>query len=317
MLRFHMFEIVYWEISMRPLHRPVDRFIEEYTTDLLQHLVDNLEDKSVFWNACFRLFKEWRDPEKADRESAAGMSELSYMIRQFNQHPEGISGQEKDRWQEELAPDHLSERPYIEQEKNTVYVQNLTLVHLWNIWPVDRWTKLYENILGSSDVNNEAQFELVSIVTQHLDWDTAQTRQLFQWAVDQDNLPDTFYKQYFFHRLCLCGNSMTDISIDEQRRCQRQFVDDILKTQGQLFYTLAYEKKKPLGKSLLEATKLFDLKSFKCLDERRRGLLERELFKLTKPPSETETSMLKTGTTTPSSHGYMVANYAGDTLQPA
>ena len=294
-----------------------DRFIEEYTTDILQHLVENLEDKSVFWDACFRLFKEWRDPEKADRESAAGLSELTYMIGQFNQHPEGIFSQEKDRWQKELAPEDLGERPYTDQEKNTAYVQNLNLVHLWNLWPVERWTKLYENILGPSDINNEAQFELILTVTQHLDWDTKKTGQLFQWALTQDKLPETFYNQYFFHRLCLCGNSMTDTSKEEQEGCQSKFVDDILKAQGQLFYNLSNEKKEPLGKFLLEAVELFDLKSFKCLSEGKKTLLKREIIKLIKPPPQGKTGMLKSGTMTPALDGYMDTHYAGDILQAA
>ena len=79
-----------------------DRFIEEFPTDLLQRLVDDLEDKTIFWNACFRLFKEWRNPDKADHNRAKGLCELTYLIRQFNRHREEVFGEEKERWQEEL-----------------------------------------------------------------------------------------------------------------------------------------------------------------------------------------------------------------------
>ena len=289
-----------------------DRFIEEYTTDILQHLVNELKDKTIFWNACFRLFREWRAPEKADQDRATGLGELTYMIRQFNQHPEEIFGEERDRWQKELNPQNLRETPYIAQEENLVYTQNLSLVHIWDLWPDARWLRLYENILEASDVNNEAQFELMLIASQHVDWDETKTRQLFQWALDRDNLPETFYNQYFFHRLCGCGNNMIDTSTKEQKICQSKLVDDILKIQGQFFYNLPKEQKGSLGKALLEASELFDLKSFKCLDEGKRALLKRELDKLAQPPSEGETSMLKTGTTTPSTDRYMNAHYAGD-----
>ena len=294
-----------------------DRFIEEYATDILQHLVNDLEDKTIFWNACFRLFREWRAPGKADQDRASGLSELIYMIHQFNQHPEEIFSEERDRWQKELDPQNLREAPYIAQEENLVYTQNLSLVHIWNLWPDARWLRLYENILEASDVNNEAQFELMLIATQHVDWDVTKTRQLFQWALDRDNLPETFYNQYFFYRLCGCGNNITDTDIEEQERCQSKLVGDILKTQGQLFYSLPKEQKESLGRALLEASELFDLKSFKCLNEGKRVLLNRELVKLAQPPSEGKTNMLKSGTTTPSSDGYMDAHYAGDALQAA
>ena len=291
-----------------------DRFIEEFPTDLLQHLVDHLEDKTIFWNACFQLFKEWRDPEKADKNRATSLRELIYMIRRFDSYHKDMFGEEKNRWREELDAQNLRDTPYTDQEKNLVYIQNVSLVHIWDLWPAERWIKLYENILGSSGEHNETQFELVLILTQHLKWDTAKTMQLFRWTLDRRNLPETFYNRYFFHRLCLCGNSMTETAIEEQKRCQSEFVDDILKIQGKLFYhNLSNEKRMALGKALLEASELFDLKSFQCLNERRRALLNRELVKLTQPPSEGKTSMLKSGTPMPSASGYMDAHYARDT----
>lgn len=291
-----------------------DRFIEEFPTDLLQHLVDDLEDTTIFWNACFQLFKEWRDPDKADENRAKGLCELTYMIRQFTHHHKEAFGEEKERWQEELNARNLGETPYAqyaEQEKNLVYAQNLSLVHIWNLWPDERWTRLYENIVRSSGENNEAQFELMLIVTQHLKWDAGKTMQLFQWALDRGNLPPTFYNQYFLHRLRLCGNKMTETDIEEQKGCQRELVNDILKTQGRLFYNLPSEKKMVLGKALREASELFDLKSFKCLDEGKRSLLDRELAKLIQPPSEDETNMRKTDSTTPSGVEYMNNDYVG------
>ena len=64
-----------------------------------------------------------------------------------------------------------------------------------------------------------------------------------------------------------------------------------------------------LGKALREASELFDLRSFKCLDEGKRSLLNRELDKLIHPPSEDETNMLKPV------HRYMDNRHAA--LQPA
>ena len=288
-----------------------DRFIEEFPTDLLQRLVDDLEDTTIFWNACFQLFKEWRDPDKADPNRAKGLYELTYMIRQFNHHHEEVFGKEKERWQEELNTRNLGESPYAVQEKNLVYAQNLNLVHIWNLWSDERWIRLYENILRASSENNEAQFELMLIVTQHLKWDAGKTMQLFKWALDRGNLPKTFYNQYFLHRLRLCGNRMTETNIEEQKRGQRELVNDILKTQGQLFYSLPNEQKMTLGKALREASELFDLKSFKCLDldERKRSLLGLELAKLIQPPTEKETNMRKTDSPTPSGVEYMNNNY--------
>ena len=291
-----------------------DRFIEEFPTDVLQHLMlsKDLEDKAVFWNACFHLFKEWRDPRKADGNSAAGLSELVYMIRQFSRHHEEKFSEEKERWQEELKnPEHLRVDTYIEQEKNMVYTQNLSLVHIWNLWPKTEWLKLYENILKASEVNNEAQFELMLIAAQHLDWDATKTRQLFQWTLARDHLPKTFYNEFFFHRLYLCRNHLNNTDIEEQKNCQTRLVDDILKTHGCLFETLPREQKKALGQALLEASKLFDLKSFKCLDERKRFLLERELDDLTQPPSENEVSIHKFRTETSTGSKYMSNQYAG------
>ncbi len=297
-----------------------DRFIEEFPTDILQRLVNDLDDKTIFWNACFQLFKEWRDPDRADHTRAKGLCELTYLIRQFNHHHEEVFGKEKDRWQEELNAQNLGETPYAqyaEQEKNLVYAQNLSLVHIWNLWSDERWIRLYENILGSSGENNEAQFELMLIVTQHLKWDAGKTMQLFQWTLDRGNLPNTFYNQYFLHRLRLCGNRMTETDIEEQKRCQRELVDDILRTQGQFFYSLPSNKKEPLGRALLEASELFDLKSFKCLDERKRSLLGREIAKLIQPPYDKETNMFKTDPTTSSGVQYMKNHYAGATPQAA
>lgn len=288
-----------------------DRFIEEFPTDILQRLADDLEDTTIFWNACFRLFKEWRDPDKADDNRAKGLCELIYMIRQFTHHHKEAFGEENVRWQEELNARNLGETPYAEQEKNLVYAQNVSLVHIWNLWSDERWTRLYENIVRTSGENNEAQFELMLIVTQHLKWDAGKTMQLFQWALDRGNLPDTFYNQYFLHRLRLCGNGMTETDIEEQKRCQKEFVNDLLKTQGQLFYNLPRGKKMILGKALREASELFDLKNFKCLDEGKRSLLNRELAKLIQPPSEKETNMSKTDSTTPSGVEYMNNNYVG------
>ena len=291
-----------------------DRFIEEFPTDVLQHLVlsSDLEDKTVFWDACFNLFKEWRDPGKADQDSTTGLGELVYMIRQFSRHHEEKFSEEKNRWQEELKnPEPLRVDTYIEQEKNMVYSQNLSLVHIWNLWPKTEWLKLYENILKASKVNNEAQFELMLIAAQHLDWDATKTRQLFQWTLTQDNLPKTFYNEYFFRRLHLCGNHLNNTDIEEQKNCQTRLVDDILKTHGCLFETLPREQKKALGKALLEASELFDLKSFKFLDERKRFLLERELDDLTQPPSENEVSIHKFRTETSTGSKYMSNQYAG------
>ena len=290
-----------------------DRFIEEFSTDLLQYLVDNLEDKIIFWNACFRLFKEWRDPEKADQNSARGLCELTYMIRQFNHYHEEMFNKEKDRWREELGDRNLGEIPYTDQEKNLVYAQNLSLVHIWDLWSDGRWLRLYENILGSSGVNNEAQFELMLIVTQHLKWDVIKTKQLFQWTLRQDNLPETFYNRYFFHRLCLCGNRMSGTDTEEQKKCQDMLAGDILKTQDQLSCSLPNEQKETLGRALLEASELFDLKSFKCLNKRRRALLKKELAKLASPPSEGETNMLKSGAKTSLRLEYMSADYPANT----
>lgn len=290
-----------------------DRFIEEFPTDFLRQIVNNLEDKTNFWSACFQLFKAWRDPEHADKNRATGLRELIYMIRQFDSYHKEIFGAEKNRWQEELDAQNLGEIPYPEQEKNLVYVQNVSLVHIWDLWPDERWVRLYENIVGTSGENNEAQFELMLLLTQHLKWDAAKTMQLFQWTLDRNNLPGTFYNQYFFYRLCLCGNGMNETAIEEQQSCQREFVNNILKTQGTLFYhNLSTGKKMALGKALLEASELFDWKSFKCLDERKRSLLNSELVKLTEPPSAEETNMLKSDATTSSGGGYMNRSYARD-----
>ena len=291
-----------------------NRFIEEFPTDFFQHLVDYLEDKTIFWNACFKLFKAWREPTKADKNRAISLRELIYMIRQFDQYHKELFDEEKKRWRKELDTWDLGESPYTDQEKNLVYVQNLSLVHFWQLWPDDRWERLYENIVGASGVNNEAQFELMLIVAQNLKWDAAKTMQLFQWTLDGRNLPATFYNQYFFHRLCLCGNSMTNTTIEEQKRCQRDLVDDILKTQGKFFYhNLNNDDRMALGNALLEASELFNLKSFKCLDERKRSLLNRELAKLIQPPSQDETNMLKPTATASSGSGYMKKLYAGNT----
>ncbi len=290
-----------------------DHFIEEFPTDVLQHLVlsNDLEDKAIFWNACFRLFKEWRDPEKANQDNAAGLGELVYMIRQFSRYYEEIFNEEKERWEEELKnPERLRVDTYIEQEKNMVYTQNLSLVHIWNLWPKTVWLKLYENILKASKVNNEAQFELMLIAAQHLDWDAKKTRQLFQWTLARDHLPKTFYNEYFFHRLYLCGHQTNNTDIKKQKDCQTKLVDDILKTHGCLFETLPREQKKALGKALLEASELFDLKSFKCLDRRKRSLLKRELDKLAQPPSEKEVSIRKPATEALSGGGFMSTAYA-------
>ena len=105
---------------------------------------------------------------------------------------------------------------------------------------------------------------------------------------------------------------MTETDIEDQKRCQRELVNDLLKTQGQLFYNLPREKKMILGKALREASELFDLKSFKCLDEGKQSLLDRELDKLIHPPSEEkETNMCKTDSTTPSGVEYMNNDYVG------
>ncbi len=292
-----------------------DRFIEEFPTDVLQHLVlsSDLEDKTVFWNACFNLFREWRDPGKADQDSATGLGELVYMIHQFSRHHEEVFSKEKERWQQALENlEPLRVDTYIEQEKNMVYTQNLSLVHIWNLWPDFKWIKLYENILEASDVNNEVQFELMLIAVQNLNWDAKKTRQLFQWTLAQDNLPNTFYNEYFFRRLYLCGNHLN--KIEEQKNCQTRLVDDILKTHGWFFENLPSEQKMALGKALLEASKLFDLKSFKCLDERKRSLLERELDKLAQPPSEGEVSIRMPATGALYQRRYMSRDYARDAL---
>ena len=191
-----------------------------------------------------------------------------------------------------------------------VYTQNLSLVHIWNLWPDIKWLKLYENILEASEVNNEAQFELMLIAVQNLDWDATKTRQLFQWTLAQDNLPKTFYNEYFFRRLYLCGNHLNNTDIEEQKNCQTRLVDDILKNHEWFFDILTSEQKMALGKALLEASKLFDLKSFKCLDEKIRSLLEQELDKLAQPPSEGQSSMRKSSTGASSEVGFMSSVYA-------
>ena len=192
-----------------------------------------------------------------------------------------------------------------------VYTQNLSLVHIWDLWPDIKWSELYENILEASEVNNEAQFELMLIAVQNLDWDATKTRQLFQWTLAQDNLPKTFYNEYFFRRLHLCGNHLNNTDIEEQKNCQTRLVDNILNNHGWFFDILPSKKKRPLGEALLEASKLFDLKSFKCLDERKRFLLKRELDDLTQPPSENEVSIHKLRTETSTGSKYMSNQYAG------
>ena len=290
-----------------------DRFVEEFPTDVLQHLVlsNDLEDKSVFWDACFHLFQEWRDPETANESSTAGLSELVYMIRQFNRYHEDVFKEEKERWEEELKnPEPLRVNTYKEQEKNVVHTQNLSLVHIWDLWPDSKWSELYEHILQTGSVNNDAQFELMLMTAQHLDWDKTKTRQLFQWTLAQDHLPKTFYNEYFFNRLYLCGSQTNNTDIKEQQNCQTRLVDDILKNHEWFFGILTSEKKMALGEALLEASKLLDLKSFKCLGKRKRLLLEQELDKLTQPPSDGQSSMRKSSTGASSDGGFMSSVYA-------
>ncbi len=292
-----------------------DRFIEEFPTDILQHLVlsDTLVDKTVFWNACFRLFKEWRAPREADANSAAGLSELVYMIRQFHRRHEDIFREEKRRWEEELKnPELLPASTDGKPERNMVYAQNLSLVHIWNLWPKNRWSKLYELILEKESVNNDTRFEIMLITAQHLDWDATKTRRLFQWALERRNhLPKTFYNEYFFNRLYLCGPQANNTDVNERKDCQNKLVNDTLKACVYLSDALSREQKKTLGKALLEASELFDLKSFQCLARRTRSLLKQELDKLAQPPSEKEISICKPVTAPLSGSGYMSNQYAG------
>ncbi len=290
-----------------------DRFVEEFPTDVLQHLIlsNDLEDKSVFWDACFHLFQEWCDPQKANENSAAGLSELVYMIRQLSRHHEDIFREEKERWEEELKNfEPLRVNTYKEQEQNVVYTQNLSLVHLWDLWPDIKWSELYKHILEANDADNDAQFELMLMTVQHLDWDATKTRQLFQWILARDNLPKTFYNEYFFNRLYLCGPQTNDTDTEKQKDCQIKLVNDILITCGCLSETLTHDQTKTLGEALLEASELFDLKSFKCLDERKRSLLKRELEKLAYPPSAEEVSIHKSSTGNSTRRNYMSNQYA-------
>ncbi len=290
-----------------------DRFIEEFPTDVLQHLVlsNDLEDKSVFWDACFHLFQEWRDPETANESSTAGLSELVYMIRQFNRYHEDVFKEEKERWEEELKnPEPLRVNTYKDQEKNVVYTQNLSLVHLWNLWPDNKWSELYEHILKTESANNDAQFEIMLITTQNLDWEITKTRQLFQWTLSQDRIPKTFYNKYFFNRLYMCGPQENNTDIEKRKDCQTKLANEILIACQYLSEILPREQKEALGKALLEASELFDLKSFKCLYERKRSLLKRELDKLAYPPSEEEVNIHKFSTGNSTGNNYMSNQYA-------
>ncbi len=134
---------------------------------------------------------------------------------------------------------------------------------------------------------------------------------MFQWTLAQDNLPKTFYNEYFFRRLHLCGNHLNNTDIEEQKNCQTRLVDNILKNHEWFFDILTSEQKMSLGKALLEASKLFDLKSFKCLDEKIRSLLEQELDKLAQPPSEKEVSIRKPATEALPWGEFMSIDYAG------
>ena len=246
-----------------------DRFIEEFPTDVLQRLAlsDALVDKAIFWDACFDLFQEWRDPQKADKNSAAGLSELVYMIRQFSRYHKDIFKEEKKRWEEELKkPEPLQVCTYSEPEKNAAYTQNLSLVHIWGLWPPNKWSELYEHILRTESLNHDTQFEVMLITAQHVDWNATKIREFFEWTLaHQDHLPAAFYNEYFFNRLYLC---------DPRKDCQKKLVNETLKACVWLSEILTREQKKTLGKALLEASQLFDLKSFKCLDEEKRSLLK-------------------------------------------
>ena len=294
---------------------PSDRFIEEFPTDVLQHLVlsDDLVDKAIFWDACFDLFQEWSDPRKADGNNASGLSELIYMIRQFSHYHEDIFKEEKKRWEEELKKtEPLQIHTCSEPEKNMVYTQNLSLVHIWDLWKQAEWSELYEHILATKSVNHDTQFELMLITAQKLDWNETKIRGFFEWTLaHQDHVPATFYNEYFFNRLYLCGS---------RKDCQEKLVDDTLKACGWLSEILTCEQKKTLGKALLEASQLFDLKSFKCLGKIKRSLLKDELGKLANPPSEEEVNIYKPITETPDRNNYMSNQYAGmpnTTLLPA
>jgi len=290
-----------------------DRFIEEFPADFLQRLILALEKKEkgeTFWNVCLQLFQEWRDPEQANPESSKGLSELVRMILQIDRHHEELFRSARENWHQELNHPQLKEGLYDTHEKNLVHAQNLSLVNAWGLWPDRdmRWSMLYENILCSDNPDDEAQYEIMLIVTQRLTWDIDKTRKLFEWTMNRNNLPGTFYSQYMFHCLCGCGNHKTETDIAEQRRCQTKLVKNVLKAQQPfLFRFNDREKTRKLGESLSEASKIFRWKSFKCLDEKRLELLDQEINKLVHPPSPQETSLTRTGCSTTE---YMSSKYS-------
>ncbi len=199
------------------------------------------------------------------------------MIRQINHSSPDILEKEKSRWKQALNPQGMRVALYDLEEKNRVYVQGLSLVHIWNLWPDAKWTELYENILESDSPDSETQYEIMLIVIQHLPQDDTSMVRLFRWTMSRGNLPKNFYNEYFLHRLCMCGNRRTDTDMEQQKACQGKLIDDILKARISYFRNGDKDKTKLLGKYLSDASELFDLKSFNCLDASRLELFRAEL----------------------------------------
>lgn len=295
----------------------VNRFIEEFPTDLLQQLIRNLNDKHIFWNACFKLYQGWRSSKNANQESIRGLTELVTLIYQINKSEPEILASEKERWKHELKSTKHTIQLCETDDENLIFIQYLNMIHLFDVWSDNRWLNLCSEILNSNDNVGIVQYDILLIVFQHLKWDRKLTGNLFEWTLKKRNLPSNFFNQYFFQRLCGCGNRKSNESLENQKNCQMDFIKDILFAQRKFFNEHSNDKTKiiKLGNLLGDAIDMLHWKSFECLNNENIKLLRLEIDKLQTPPSSDEKTIITTEAKSPPN--YMSSRYSATTLAAA
>ncbi|MYB33891.1 MAG: hypothetical protein F4X92_01945 [Gammaproteobacteria bacterium] len=168
--------------------------------------------------------------------------------------------------------------------------------------------KLFLEIVHDNDNRGIVQYDIVLLTVQHLRWNAKHTADFFQWALKNDNLPSNFFNQYFFYRLCGCGNRKSSQDMEHQKHCQMDFVNHILRAQ-RWFFNSHYDdeiKVRKLGELLHEATEMLNWTSFACIDEEDMELLCQEIEKLRNPPKAGQVLIVPEGGTPPN---YMSQDY--------
>jgi hypothetical protein len=268
----------------------VHRHMEQYATDILEQISVKIEDKKRISIACLEALKKLSKPQKSySLKNLIALSELSYFVLQLakNNPNAYFNAEQKKEWAKELSNLNLEEETIsTNKDKNNRLKNLIEVVYIFEILLSVKlsfnWDNLRNKICEFHENADEYILELLFMACQYTtNWNQESMSILLEWSTEQKKLPNNFYEQFFLNYLLKCKRETSEAN----KTKQNDFITHIL-TSSRFFNTLDKQKKTILCESLLKASRLFESKSFKILNDERIKYLENTLEKWKKSTQE-------------------------------